>query len=113
MLDSHDHAHDTDVLHWRTRLEHCPSCRRDLVQPLGYEPLWGDRWLIVLDCPNCQWHYEGVVPHAALRRFEDYLDRIDDLLWDDLLEAEQERMQADISAFAEALATNAILPEDF
>ena len=60
MLES-PQSQGTNVGAWTTRLEHCPDCRRDMVQPTGYEPLWGDRWLIARNCPNCGWEHEGVV----------------------------------------------------
>lgn len=98
---------------WDARLERCPECERDLVQPATYEPLWGDRWLIALDCPNCHWQHEGVWPHAALRRYEEHLDEVDDRLWDALVKLERERMEEEVRLFSGALATGLILPEDF
>lgn len=112
MLDS-SHSHSTGIGAWDTRLEHCPDCGRDMVQPASYEPLWGDRWLIARECPNCDWQHEGVFPHAALREFEEHLDEVDDQLWDQLVRIQQERIDAEVSVFAGALAVDAILPEDF
>ena len=101
------------VGHWTTRLEHCPECSRDMVQPANYEPLWGDRWLISRTCPNCGWDHEGVFPHAALREFEEHLDTVDDHLWDHLVKIQNERIDTEVAIFAAALACDAILPEDF
>lgn len=112
MLDS-PHSQSGQIGHWKDRLEHCPECSKDLVQPASYEPLWGDRWLIALECPNCEWQREGVWPHAALRRFEEYLDEVDDKLWDELIAIERRRLEEEITVFAGALASDAILPEDF
>jgi hypothetical protein len=84
-----------------------------MVQPAGYEPLWGDRWLISRSCPNCGWHHEGVFPNAALRNFEEHLDEVDDRLWDDLVKIQRELIDEEVSRFAKALAADAILPEDF
>ena len=112
MLDS-PHSRGTEVGHWTTRLEHCPECARDIVQPGSYEPLWGDRWLIARTCPNCGWEHEGVFPHAALRVYEEHLDDIDDQLWDDLVRIQRERIDEEVALFAAALAADAILPEDF
>jgi hypothetical protein len=112
MLDS-PQGPDTGVGDWTTRLEMCPDCDRDMVQPTGYEPLWGDRWLISRSCPNCGWHHEGVFPHAALRNFEEHLDVVDDQLWDDLVRIQRERIDDEVAQFAGALAVDAILPEDF
>ena len=103
----------TGVGHWTTRLEHCPDCERDMVQPAGYEPLWGDRWLVSRWCPNCGWEHEGVFPHAALRSFEEHLDGVDDFLWDELVRIQNERINGEVAAFSGALAADAILPEDF
>jgi hypothetical protein len=112
MLDS-PHSHRTEVGHWTTRLEQCPKCKRDMVQPDGYEPLWGDRWLISRSCPNCGWQHEGVFPHEALRSYEEHLDAVDDQLWDDLARIQRERIDDEVAALAGALAAGAILPEDF
>jgi hypothetical protein len=112
MLDS-SQGHGTGVGRWDAQLERCPDCKRDMVQPASYEPLWGDRWLICRECPNCGWEHEGVFPHEALRAFEEHLDAVDDLLWDHLVKIQQERIDAEVKALAGALAANAILPEDF
>lgn len=112
MLDFH-RSGGTSVGHSHDRLEDCPRCKRDLVQPVSYEPLWGDRWLVALECPNCDWAREGIWPHIALRRLEDHLDAVDDRLWVDLLTLEQARAEREIATFAGALANDAILPEDF
>ena len=112
MLDS-PQSPNTDVGHWTTRLEHCPDCDRDMVQPAAYEPLWGDRWLISRSCPNCGWQHEGVFPHEALRHYEEHLDEVDDRLWDDLVRIQRERIDDEVGRFAGALAADAILPEDF
>ena len=112
MLDSPNHP-NTGIGHWTTRLEQCPECKRDMVQPDGYEPLWGDRWLISRSCPNCGWQHEGVFPHEALRSYEEHLDAVDDQLWDDLARIQRERIDDEVAALAGALAAGAILPEDF
>ena len=112
MLES-PHSGIPALGHWQDRLEHCPRCERDMVQPASYEALWGDRWLIALECPNCDWEHEGIWPHAALRRFEEQLDEVDDRLWDELVRMEKHRMLEEIRQFAGALAAGAILPEDF
>ena len=112
MLDS-PNARFAGIGRWDDRLERCPKCSRDLVQAGSYEPLWGDRWLISLSCPNCSWEHEGVWPHAALRRFEEHLDDLDDQLWSELLTLEKTRMAEEIEQFAGALAADAIVPEDF
>ena len=112
MLDS-PQSPGTGVGPWTTRLEQCPECTRDIVQPTGYEPLWGDRWLIARACPNCGWEHEGVFPHAALRAYEEHLDEVDDRLWDDLARIQRERIDDEVAQFAGALAVDAILPEDF
>ena len=83
------------------------------MQPASYEPLWGDRWLIALECPNCDWAREGVWPHAALRQLEDHLDTVDERLWEQLLALETARAEEEIAIFAGALDCDAILPEDF
>ena len=84
-----------------------------MVQPAAYEPLWGDRWLISRACPNCGWKHEGVFPHAALRSFEEHLDDVDDRLWDALARIQRELIDDEVARFAQALAADAILPEDF
>ncbi len=112
MLDF-SHRRDNGIGAWNTHLEHCPECGRDMVQPATCEPLWGDRWLIARSCPNCGWGHEGIFPHAALREFEEHLDEVDDHLWDQLVKIQQERIDGEVTAFAGALAADAILPEDF
>ena len=107
------HSRSSHIGHWTARLELCPDCDRDMVQPTNYEPLWGDRWLISRECPNCGWEHEGVFPHGALRAFEEHLDSVDDRLWDELVRIQNERIDAEVGLFASALAVDGILPEDF
>ena len=38
----------------------CPDCSSDLVQPVAWSEADGERWELVLSCPNCWWEDEGI-----------------------------------------------------
>jgi hypothetical protein len=91
----------------------CPDCASDLVQPLAWSEASGDRWELVLSCPNCRWTEEGVYTQAEVEELEERLDDgLTDML-DDLQRLAQANMADEMDRFIEALHRDHILPEDF
>ena len=98
----------------------CDDCGCELCFESGAEPLTPEVWLVVSQCPNCWNSWTCAVNDAVLELFERSLDG-DTLLIETAVEelayanqrAQAELIDAEVSRFAEALATNAILPMDF
>lgn len=94
-------------------LHHCDNCETDLVHPVGWSRIGDDAWALELRCPNCWGHSSGVFTQTEVDALEAKLDADEDILVDDMLALEQERIEDEIERFSGALASGAILPEDF
>ena len=91
----------------------CPSCSSDLVQPVAWSEADGERWELVLSCPNCWWEDEGVYTQEQVEALEEHLDDgLADML-DDLQRLAQANMADQVDRFITALHGDHILPEDF
>jgi len=91
----------------------CPSCDSDLVQPVAWSEAEGERWELVLSCPNCWWEDEGVFTQELVEALEEHLDDgLADML-DDLQRLAQSNMADQVDRFITALNGDHILPEDF
>jgi hypothetical protein len=84
-------------------LEHCPMCGRDFVQPVSWEPAGETHWWMFLRCGECGMSREVAVSNADADRFERALHARASVLSAQLRKLEQERMSAEIDAFAVAL----------
>jgi hypothetical protein len=91
----------------------CPECHRDMVYPTEWEEAGAALWEVTLLCPNCDWCVCGVFAQDVVDRFDDRLDEIAEALVKALQCLEREHMTAEVEWFAEALACDAIMPEDF
>jgi hypothetical protein len=91
----------------------CPNCSSELVQPVEWEPADGDRWSVLLRCPECEVFQAGVYGQAELDAYDVELDRGEALLRVAYIQLSTENMAAEVDAFANALAVGALLPEDF
>jgi hypothetical protein len=91
----------------------CPECDRGLVYPVEWEEVSPTHWEVVLRCPNCEWNDLGVFDQDTVDRFDDELDRGTEAVSRDLKRLTQANMEEEIDRFVRALASNAILPEDF
>jgi hypothetical protein len=98
----------------------CQECGCDLCFESGAEPLSPEIWLVVAQCPNCWASWTRTVDDAVLDLFERTLDgdtmlieaAVEDLAYSNE-RTQAELVDREVSRFAEALATNAILPMDF
>ncbi len=105
---------EDDAAGQETRPLHiCPECDSTLVQPLAWTETDEDHWELVLCCPNCEWHEEGIYAQAEIEDLEDRLeDGLADLL-DDLQRLARSNMTEEIERFVRGLEADLILPEDF
>ena len=84
----------------------CPTCRAPFVIPV-------DAVEVSMYCPNCEWVGTEIYDDEALELFDVGLDAGQRALVRTLEELAYENANADFEAFAQALAVDAILPEDF
>jgi hypothetical protein len=91
----------------------CPECRSELVYPTGWEEAGGERWELLLRCPNCEWETAGVFDRESVERLDEELDRGTHALLADLKQLMHANMEEEIERFVSALHADAILPMDF
>jgi hypothetical protein len=96
-----------------TRLELCPMCARDFVNPVEWEPVDSRSWWMLLRCGECETWREVTVPNAVAERFDIELDRRADLVTRAVHALDLERMAAQAEAFAVALRRGLLDAADF
>ncbi|MBA2638109.1 MAG: hypothetical protein H0U79_07815 [Solirubrobacterales bacterium] len=91
----------------------CPACTAPFVTPI--EALEIDEWHFAVKsyCPNCGWEGAGIFDDEALERYDVGLDEGTHALAEALALLEHENARSDFARFRDALAAEAILPEDF
>jgi len=94
---------DTDSKRAATGLEICPVCKRDFVQPVSWEPAGEAAWWMFLRCGECGMSREIAVSNAEADRFERALHARASILAGQARKLEEERLSAEIDAFAMAL----------
>jgi hypothetical protein len=97
-------AHDLHV---------CPQCDAGLVFPIEWEEHDAVHWEVSLRCPNCEWHAVDLYAQDIVDRFDEELDRGTEALVRDLKQLTRANMEDEIERFVQALAVDALLPEDF
>ena len=93
-------------------LEDCPVCGRDFVQPVSWEPAGDAAWWMFLRCGECGMSREVAVSNAEADRFERALHARASVLAGTARKLEEERLSAEIDAFAAALE-NGVIDADF
>jgi hypothetical protein len=91
----------------------CIECASELVYPVQWEEAGPDNWRVLLHCPNCDIHREGVFTQENVEEFDEELDRGGDALSRDYKRLLRANMADEIDRFVGALEADAILPEDF
>jgi hypothetical protein len=91
----------------------CTECSSDLVYPLQWEESGPVNWSVLLHCPNCDVYREGIFTQDTVETFDEELDRGADALARDYKRLVRANMAEEIERFVGALASDAILPEDF
>jgi len=84
-------------------LEVCPVCGRDFVQHVSWEPAGEAAWWMFLRCGECGMSREVAVSNADADRFERALHARAAVLAAQARRLEEERLSAEIDAFAAAL----------
>jgi hypothetical protein len=91
----------------------CIECFSELVYPVRWEEAGPENWTVLLHCPNCDIHREGVFAQETVEAFDEQLDRGGDALARDYKRLMRANMAEEIDLFVGALRADAILPEDF
>ena len=91
----------------------CPKCSSGLVQPVQWFEQGEASWHVELRCPECDWRGRGSYSQPEVDRFDEELDRGAQEMIEDLRALTRCNMEDEAEAFATALATDSILPEDF
>jgi hypothetical protein len=91
----------------------CVECASELVYPLQWEESGPVNWNVLLHCPNCDIYREGIFTQETVEGFDEQLDRGADALARDYKRLIRANMADEIERFVGALASDAILPEDF
>jgi hypothetical protein len=91
----------------------CPECDASLVYPEEWTEHDPMHWEVSLRCPNCEWHEVGLYPQEVVDRFDEELDCGTEALVSDLKQMTRANMEDEIERFIQALAVDALLPEDF
>jgi hypothetical protein len=91
----------------------CVECSSELVYPVQWEESGPVNWSVLLHCPNCDIYREGIFTQETVEGFDEELDRGADALARDYKRLMRANMAEEIERFVGALASDAILPEDF
>jgi hypothetical protein len=91
----------------------CVECASELVYPVQWEESGPVNWNVLLHCPNCDIYREGIFTQETVEGFDEELDRGADALARDYKRLIRANMAEEIDRFVGALASDAILPEDF
>jgi hypothetical protein len=91
----------------------CPECMTGLVYPLAWEEAGDAAWELLLRCPNCEWHGEGVYAQEIVERLDEQLDNGTQVLVRDLKRLMNANMEEEVERFITALRADHILPMDF
>jgi hypothetical protein len=91
----------------------CIECASELVYPVRWEEAGPENWTVLLHCPNCDVHREGVFAQETVEAFDEQLDRGGDALARDYKRLMRANMAEEIERFVGALRADAILAEDF
>jgi hypothetical protein len=91
----------------------CLDCHSELVQPAEWDEAGPESWLVLLHCPNCDVYREGVFSQTCVEAFDEVLDEGADDLARDYKRLVRANMATEVERFSQALAADAILPEDF
>jgi hypothetical protein len=103
---------DEALSHERT-MHVCRHCASEFVHPMSWDEEPGAGWRVTLRCPECETLRRGVFSETAVDHFDEVLETGSDSLAADYRKLMRANMADETERFARALASDAILPEDF
>lgn len=94
-------------------LTHCGACASDLVQPIDWQEAGQRFWRLLLQCPDCEASGTVVVADELVDYYDAELKNGQTKLAKQLAKMVSDRIDQEVGSFADALARDDILPEDF
>jgi hypothetical protein len=91
----------------------CRGCGCTMMQLVGHEDAGDGHWFLTMRCPECEAWAGGRVADGLCAELDDELERGTNRLLDALQELQRQILSAEVDAFADALQTGLLLPEDF
>lgn len=91
----------------------CLSCGSGLAYPVSWDEAGAESWSVLIRCPECEEIREGVFAQAVVEAFDEKLDAGADTLMADYRRLLRANMAEEMERFTQALAADAIVPEDF
>ena len=96
-----------------TRLENCPACGTDFVNPIEWSAIEDHSWWMHLRCGQCDYTREVTVSNAEAERYDEALDSRADPIARAVRKLDLERMAATVETLIIALQRDLIGPADF
>ena len=106
-------ADGSDVPSHERDMHLCQHCGSEFVHPVSWDEEPGAGWRVTLRCPECETQRRGVFSETAVDHFDEVLEAGSDALAADYRRLMRANMGDETERFAHALASDAILPEDF
>jgi hypothetical protein len=106
-------ADPSDVPSHALDMHICQHCDSELVNPISWDEEPGAGWRVTLRCPDCETQRHGVFSESAVDHFDEVLEAGSDALASDYRKLMRANMADEADRFAHAIASDAILPEDF
>lgn len=91
----------------------CNRCGLDFVYPVEWHEINATHWHVLTRCGNCGSWKAGNYDNRTVDAFDTRLEDGIDVITDQLHVMLRENLASEIEEFVEALACDAILPEDF
>jgi hypothetical protein len=107
------HAPERAVQPGLRRIELCPSCGNERVQPVDWREVDEAHWELQVRCPDCRWNATAVFEQGEVERYDDVLAADTDRLIAELDRVTRENMEEHLERFRLALEHDAIEPMDF
>ena len=95
------------------RLELCPACGTDFVNPVEWSAVEDHSWWMHLRCAQCDHTREVTVSNAEAERYDEALDSRADPIARAVRKLDLERMAATVESLIVALQRDLIGPADF
>lgn len=84
-----------------------------MVYPVDWDEASSTLWRVSLRCPNCERLSSHLVDAEMIERYDILLDQGTESIMQDLRDLTVANMATEADAFAAAIASDEILPEDF
>ena len=91
----------------------CPTCEQDFVEPDAVLSMGPESVTVALYCGNCPWEVVEVVGIAAFEALCEHLEQAGSAIVEDIAALQRAIREDEVARFAQVLALDLIVPEDF